>query len=179
MTNAELAILGLIVEQPRHGYEVEQVIAERGMRDWTEVGFSSIYFLLNKLEKVGWIQGHIETSGGKGPARKVYHPTQKGIEAFRLGVSKALSMPENTNSSLQVGLANLPSLGPDEIHRALQQRKQVLLDLMKEVKQKWEKQPSLPYFVDTMFEYSLLMMQAELAWLEKFIQRVEEDNAKT
>ena len=26
ITNAELAILGLIVEQPRHGYEIEQVI---------------------------------------------------------------------------------------------------------------------------------------------------------
>ena len=50
MTNAEFAILSLIVEQPRHGYEIEQVIEERGMRNWTEVGFSSIYYILNKLE---------------------------------------------------------------------------------------------------------------------------------
>ena len=32
MTNAELAILSLVVETPRHGYEIEQVIEERGMR---------------------------------------------------------------------------------------------------------------------------------------------------
>ena len=85
MTNAELAILGLIVEQPRHGYEVEQVIDERGMRDWTEVGFSSIYFLLNKLEKAGSILSHIEPAAGRGPSRKVYHPTQKGIQVLRQG----------------------------------------------------------------------------------------------
>ena len=30
MTNAELAILGLVGETPRHGYEIEQVIEERG-----------------------------------------------------------------------------------------------------------------------------------------------------
>ena len=47
LTNAELAILSLIVEQPRHGYEIEQVIEQRGMREWTDVGFSSIYYLLH------------------------------------------------------------------------------------------------------------------------------------
>ncbi len=30
MTNAEFTILSLIVEQPRHGYEVEQVIEIAG-----------------------------------------------------------------------------------------------------------------------------------------------------
>ena len=49
MTNAELAILSLIAQQPCHGYEIEQIIEERGMREWTEVGFSSIYYLLKKM----------------------------------------------------------------------------------------------------------------------------------
>ena len=53
MTNPELAILSLIAEKPRHGYDIEQVIEARGMREWTEIGFSSIYYLLNKLE-VTW-----------------------------------------------------------------------------------------------------------------------------
>ncbi|MGD8625667.1 MAG: helix-turn-helix transcriptional regulator, partial [Anaerolineae bacterium] len=48
MTNAELAILTLVAEAPHHGYEIEQIIQERGMREWTEVGFSSIYYLLKK-----------------------------------------------------------------------------------------------------------------------------------
>ena len=51
MTNAELAILSLVAEQPRHGYEIENVIEQRGMRAWTEIGFSSIYYILKKLEK--------------------------------------------------------------------------------------------------------------------------------
>ncbi|HUV26505.1 MAG TPA: PadR family transcriptional regulator, partial [Anaerolineales bacterium] len=60
MTNAELAILSLIAEQPRHGYDIEQVIEARGMREWTEIGFSSIYYLLNKLEKDGMIESHLQ-----------------------------------------------------------------------------------------------------------------------
>ena len=73
MTNAELAILGLIAEQPRHGYQIEQVIEERGMRNWTEIGFSSIYYLLKKLEKAGYVTARAEQALGK--TRQVYHPT--------------------------------------------------------------------------------------------------------
>ena len=51
MTEAELAVLSLLIETPRHRYQIEQVIEERGMREWTAVGFSSIYYLLRKLEK--------------------------------------------------------------------------------------------------------------------------------
>ena len=51
LTDAELMILGLLAEMPRHGYELEQVIEKRALREWTEIGFSSIYFVLGKLEK--------------------------------------------------------------------------------------------------------------------------------
>ena len=169
MTNAEMAILSLIVEQPRHGYEVEQVINERGMRDWTEVGFSSIYFLLKKLEKAGLIVSHIEPAARKGPARKVYRPTSAGIAALRLGIIHALANPVPVNSSLQLALANLPMLLPEEIAAALAQRRQALYDRHQELSQKWESQHPLPYFVDAMFDNSLTMIQAEIGWIDKLI----------
>ena len=66
LTNTELAILGLVAEQPKHGYQIEQDIAARGMRDWTEIGFSSIYYVLNKLE-VGRMAGQ---RGSSRPERR-------------------------------------------------------------------------------------------------------------
>lgn len=53
LTPAEVTILGLLVEQPRDGYQLPGVITERGMRDSTEIGFSSIYYLLAKLSDRG------------------------------------------------------------------------------------------------------------------------------
>ena len=55
LTDAELLVLGLVAEMPRHGYQLEQVIEERGMREWTRIGFSSIYFVLGKLRKMGLV----------------------------------------------------------------------------------------------------------------------------
>ena len=57
MTNAELAIISLIVEKSMHGYEISPVMKAREMRNWTEIGFSSIYYILNKLEKKSLIEG--------------------------------------------------------------------------------------------------------------------------
>ena len=52
LTDAELLTLGLVAEMPRHGYQLEQVIEQRTMREWTQIGFSSIYFVLGKLESM-------------------------------------------------------------------------------------------------------------------------------
>ena len=50
----ELLLLGILAEKPQHGYHIEHLIEERGMRKWTEVGFSSIYYILARLEKKVW-----------------------------------------------------------------------------------------------------------------------------
>lgn len=71
MTGAKLVFLNLLAESPRHGYQIEQLIAERDMRDWTILGFSSIYYVLNKLEEGSLIESRIEDTPGQGPARKV------------------------------------------------------------------------------------------------------------
>ena len=61
-TDAELLLLGLIAEMPRHGYELERVIDDRGMREWTGIAFSSIYFVLNKLEGLALVKAEQPSS---------------------------------------------------------------------------------------------------------------------
>jgi DNA-binding PadR family transcriptional regulator len=110
MTDAELAILGLIAETPRHGYEIEQVLEQRNMRRWADIGFSSIYYLLNKLEAKGWIRSQPQPAEGKGPARKVYTITTAGQQAWYQATLAALSGPGQANTRFLTGLAeNLPA----------------------------------------------------------------------
>jgi DNA-binding PadR family transcriptional regulator len=177
LTNAELAILSLVTEKPRHGYEIEQVIEERGMREWTEVGFSSIYYLLKKLEKEGLVEGQLEEAE-RGPARKVYRPTPAGREALRNGVIEALSVPQPCYSPLQLGLANLPSIPPDEAIAAFQQYRQALTARRDYAQARWDAQKPLPYFVDAMFDHAITMANAEAKWIETFITQMEANDGK-
>jgi DNA-binding PadR family transcriptional regulator len=174
MTNAELAILSLVAEEPRHGYQIEQVIAERGMREWTEVGFSSIYYLLKKLEREGLVEGELQKAE-RGPARKVYHATAAGGQVLREAVHTALSEPQRCFPPVQLGLANLPCLPSEEALTALEQYREALAARLDHVQTRWNAQKPLPYFVDAMFSHSIALIEAEMTWMLSLIERVRKE----
>jgi DNA-binding PadR family transcriptional regulator len=177
MTNAELAILSLVAEQPRHGYEIEQVIEERGMREWTEVGFSSIYYLLKKLERDALIEGSLEEAQ-RGPARKVYHLTPAGSEALQRGVLDALSTPQRGYPSVLLGLSSLPAVPVPHAVEALQKYHATLVERQAQLQERWSSQQPLPYFVDALFTYSLALLETEIRWVDDFITRLEEEHGQ-
>ncbi len=173
MTNAELAVLGLIAEESRHGYDIEQSIEQRGMRDWTEIGFSSIYYLLNKLEKDGMVNSQLQQLVGKGPARKVYSITADGKKALTAGALAALSMPQFGSKSFLLGLSNLPVIPPESLVPALNSYAAQLGESLKHLEEREKQQRPLAPFVEAIFDYSQVLIEAELNWLRKFILEVE------
>jgi PadR family transcriptional regulator, regulatory protein PadR len=54
--SAELLILSLVEGRPRHGYEIGQLIEVRS-RGALRFNVASLYPLLYRLEKRGWIRG--------------------------------------------------------------------------------------------------------------------------
>jgi DNA-binding PadR family transcriptional regulator len=177
MTNAELTILTLMAERPLHGYEIEQLIEERGMREWTEVGFSSIYYLLKRLDAEGLVEGQLE-EGGRGPARKVYRLTEAGWGALRAGVLEALATPRRANPHFLLGLSCLPILRAAEALTALEEYREALVARLAQLQHKWDGQRPLPSFVDAMFDYSVTLIRAQIGWVERYISRVEEESGQ-
>ncbi|HEY2849118.1 MAG TPA: helix-turn-helix transcriptional regulator, partial [Gemmatimonadaceae bacterium] len=54
--NTELLILSLLEHEPRHGYELSKLIESRS-RGVVSLHVASLYPLLYRLEKRGWIAG--------------------------------------------------------------------------------------------------------------------------
>lgn len=175
MTNAELAILSLVVEQPRHGYEIEQVIEEREMRAWSDVGFSSIYYLLRKLEAEGLVASRRQPAPGRGPSRRVYAVTPAGREAWKENVLQALAKPRRSPSDFLLGLANLPHLDPKTVAEALEDHAGDLESRLAHIEQR--RAIELPFHVEAMFELTTAHLEVELAWIRRFSRRLEEQPA--
>jgi DNA-binding PadR family transcriptional regulator len=175
MTKAELAILGLVAEKPRHGYEIEGVIEARGMRDWTEIGFSSIYYILRKLEDKGLVTSQMQEPSGRGPARKVFQVTEEGQQIWYQETLKTLNTPEPSPTPFLLGMSALPAFPTGEAIQALEEYREKLIENRDELKQRWEEQAvePLPYFVDAMFDYGVAMIEAEIEWITAFIQRIQ------
>ncbi|MDA8393528.1 MAG: GyrI-like domain-containing protein [Actinomycetota bacterium] len=171
LTDAELALVGLLAEQPRHGYRLEAVIAERGMREWTSLGFSSIYYVLNKLQARGLVSSE-RPARTKG--RKVYSLTPAGIAACSAATRDALERVDPVRSSVLVGMANSPTLPPAHVAEALTLRRQTVLARIETIRATRLRQEPLQASVSAIFEHTIALLQAEAAWIEGVLTHFEE-----
>src|SRR5499427_10006955 len=78
--SAELLILSLLEDRPRHGYEIGRLIELRS-RGALRFNVASLYPLLYRLEKRGWIRGRwIEKAGQR--RRRYYRLTRAGRQVL-------------------------------------------------------------------------------------------------
>jgi len=74
--SAELLILTLLETRPRHGYEIGKLIEARS-DGFLRFNVASLYALLYRLEKRGWLKGRwIEKAGQR--RRRFYRLTVEG-----------------------------------------------------------------------------------------------------
>ena len=79
--SAELLILSLIEVHPRHGYEISKLIEQRS-GGTLRFNVASLYPLLYRLEKRGWIQGRWVDKAGQ-RRRRYYRLTPNGKKILR------------------------------------------------------------------------------------------------
>jgi PadR family transcriptional regulator PadR len=77
---AELVVLALLEDQPRHGYDLAQLIEQRSGGALT-FNFASLYATLYKLEERKWLQGRwVEKAGQR--RRRYYRITPAGRDVL-------------------------------------------------------------------------------------------------
>jgi DNA-binding PadR family transcriptional regulator len=171
ITSNELALLVLIAEKPRHGYQIEQLIQERGMREWTHLAFSSIYYLLNHLVEKGLATAVSKPAAGKGPARKVFSITTDGRTAMQKEVHAALASADPDARVFLLGLSGVPFLPSAEVAAALRAREKILQERSQSLaNHPAVTNPHFPSHVRNMFEYSLSLLFTEITWLRTYLE---------
>jgi DNA-binding PadR family transcriptional regulator len=94
------AILGLLAEEPLHGYEVKSRF-ERMLGGTWEVNVGQVYTTLQRLER----DGLIEASGGRGDRNKLaYRSTAAGRDAFQEWLVHADDEPQQLRDSIYLKL---------------------------------------------------------------------------
>ena len=164
LTDAELLLLGLVAEMPRHAYQIEQEIEGRGMREWTQIGFSSIYFVLAKLEKAGLVKAKKPT-GAK--SKKTFSISTAGRRALVAQTLAALRSYRPTYSSVLLGMIHWSVLEREQALDALDARGEAVEVELTRVREIQADTQPLPDFVDALFEYSIGQLEAELEWIER------------
>ena len=153
---------------PRHGYQLEQVIEQRNMREWTQIGFSSIYFVLGKLEGMKLVSAKRPAeANANAKARRIYAVTRAGRCALVAQTLSALSTVRPTYSSVLLGMINWSALQRDAALQALRVRRDAIeAEAARLAGIQIDQQP-LPDFLDVLFDHSIGQLRTEFEWVNR------------
>jgi DNA-binding PadR family transcriptional regulator len=170
-----LAVLGLLLEQPMHPYEMAATLREREKDASFKVKTGSLYDVVESLVRAGWIAEHSTERAGRRPERTVYAHTELGRKEFMSWLDELVRTPVKEYPSFLAAVSYLGALGPERAVEALGERIARLDEQIDEARQAQadvlgQRTPRL--FVIEL-EYALTMAEAERDWARRIVGEIQ------
>lgn len=167
MSHRSLLLLGMLISQSQHGYQIHDFI-EKNLKYITNMKKATAYSLLDKLSKEQYIHASIEYDGNR-PPRKVYTINEKGINYFKQLLSQNLASAESIAYHSEIGFMFLDHLPKENAVDLLKQKQ-------RELKKKLEALQQLPKHEDIGINIAFLhkkkMIEAEIDFITEIIHKL-------
>lgn len=82
LTAADLVLLSLLGERPMHGYQANAELERREIRDWAAISRPQIYYSLEKLARLGFLEEAASAGAAAGPEKQSFAATKAGLTAL-------------------------------------------------------------------------------------------------
>ncbi len=173
ISNAEAALLGLLSEQPMYPYQIEQQVKYRDMRFWTELSMSSIYKLLQKLEKAALITRKDEVSS-ENRLQKIYTISDEGKKALQEKIETLLSEPEHKRWQIDIGTYNLNLIPAEKVQAALAKYHAALEKKIQEYEAllKFLQDDECPTYRFSVASRPIFLLKGELQWVDSYLEQL-------
>ena len=168
------AILGLLTQHPRHGYELRAAFSAviGGDENW-DVKPAQIYSTLNRLEEAGLVQQQAVAQSG-GPEKRIYAVTDAGRETLREWFALGIA-PEHQRDDFFVKLMTALVSGAADPGRIIQiQRSLLYQELHSATRLRESYNPRAEIAQILLLDKSVMHLEADLRWLDIAEMRLEE-----
>lgn len=170
LSSTEVVLLGTLSEAPRHGYEINKILEERNVRKWADIAFSSIYYVLDKLQT----KGLVTSAEAEGKEKKQYSITNKGIAALKEEANNLIRYRRPANTPIMTGIAVSNLIGDENLIESLRCRKAELELDFEALRSKQSEIQDAPQSALRLFSLSKTLLEAELKWINKEIERIKQ-----
>jgi DNA-binding PadR family transcriptional regulator len=178
LTDIELVLLQIVCQQKSiSGYRINKLIDERGYRDWVEIGSTSVYLGLAKLQKKGLVKSFFDThKEGKGPPPRQFSITEAGTEGLEAEILATLASATVSDTRFNLGIAGMPYVTSDDALIALRQRHRNLKEHSARLKKRFTELGGsvLKLHIRAVYERSLAQTEAETNFVIELVSELEE-----
>ena len=167
------AILGLLAQKPRHGYELRAAFSAVVSSDIWDVKPAQIYTTLERLEESGLVETESDLGQGREPDRRIYAITSSGLEALHEWFADGVPTEHQRDEfyvKLMIGLAS----GEADPARIIQtQRVRLYQELHDATTQRDLFDPQIELAHIMLVDKTIMHMEADLRWLDMIEMRLE------
>jgi DNA-binding PadR family transcriptional regulator len=170
-----LAVMALLYERPMHPYEMVTVMRERAKHEAIRLRYSSLYSVVEALQRDALIQPLETVREGRRPERTVYGLTDEGRVEFLDWLRELLSVPTKEYTQFAAGLSFLAALPPGEAVALLRERAHRLEAEVEEMRSgiaaTAEQGVARLFLIEN--EHELVLREAELSWIRGLVREIE------
>jgi DNA-binding PadR family transcriptional regulator len=169
------AILGLLAQRPRHGYDLRAAFSAvvGGDENW-DVKPAQIYTTLERLEEAGLIECTSDMGEGAEPGRRIYAITLQGDAVLREWFASGV-VPEHQRDEFFVKLMTALVSGEADSSRLVQtQRATLYQELHAATTMRDSYNPRTEMAQILLLDKSIMHLEADLRWLDFAELRLEE-----
>jgi DNA-binding PadR family transcriptional regulator len=169
-----ITTLGLLAERPRHPYEMQRLIRERG-KSYVKGLPRSMYHAIDRLAKAGLVEAGEPSREGRRPERTVYAITETGREELEAWLTDLLAVPDHDDSlTYPAALSLIAYLPPETATAALRARLTPLdIELGGSRARMEGMRPILPRLFLVEEEYRLGMIESERGFTARLVDDLE------
>lgn len=171
MIEHELIFLGLLMEGPKHGYEIKRLIEEE-LFPFIGLKIKSIYYPLKKMERLGLVNKDVGREG-KWPEKFVYSITSKGEKIFYHLVTESFLSIERPYFSIDLALYFLHYVDKKIAKRRMRARVIFLNRIKRDLENlKQNMKPSKKHLA-IILEHELDLVGAEIKSISRLVDTLE------
>lgn len=168
MIENEMLFLGLLMDGPKHGYEIKRKIEEE-LLPFVGLKVKSIYYPLKKMEKLGLIEKDVGREG-RWPEKFIYRITPKGEKIFCHLVTESFLSIERPFFNIDLSVYFLQYVDPQIAQRKLKGRLIFLRRIKRNIETFLSKDGSRhPGHLGIILEHDLELNKAEIKSTQRLI----------
>ncbi|WP_427164267.1 PadR family transcriptional regulator [Streptomyces sp. C1-1] len=173
LSAADIALLGLLAEGPKHPWEISKEVTYREMRTWTELSQSTIYKQLHSLQERGLVSSTGEAVQGR--ARRVYAITEEGRQAVAAGVIDLLAHPDYPRWRIDIATYNIDLADRDDTVQALHRYATALAERASgwRALEEFLRASGCPPHRWALARRAVHLIEGELRWIGEFIDELQ------
>lgn len=161
------ALLGLLAEGPKHGYELKTAFDETIGERWS-LNIGQVYNTLNRLARDGYVVLQEEVEQETRPDKKVYAITDAGREELSRWLAEPVQKPRRLKDEFYIKLVLCNELGYGDLRSLIWDQRRAYLQLRRALREaQSEINVEEAPFIALLIEGGILHLEADLHWLDR------------